>query len=162
MHQRLAIFTTGGTIDKIYFDAKSEFQVGDPQIVELLKEANAHFEYQVEPLLRKDSLDLDEDDRSLIRDRIVAVGCTRVLVTHGTDTLVETALRLLDVDGKTIVLTGAMQPARLRVSDAIFNIGYAVAAAQILPPGVYIAINGQLFDPRRCRKNVAGNRFESC
>ena len=156
----IKIFTTGGTIDKIYFDAKSEFHVGQPQIVQVLNEANVTLEFDVESILRKDSLDLTDDDRTLIRDRVAGESSTKVVVTHGTDTMVQTATRLLGIAGKTIVLTGSMQPATLRISDAVFNIGYAVAAAQLLDPGVYIAMNGRVFDPRRTTKNIEINRFE--
>ena len=155
------IFTTGGTIDKVYFDAKSTYQVGEPQIGELLAEANVGVPFRVTSLLRKDSLELDDADRALIAQRVAAAEETRVLITHGTDTMVETARALLDVSGKAVVLVGAMQPARLRVSDAFFNIGFAFAAVQLLPPGVYIAMNGRVFDPRTARKNVAEHRFES-
>ena len=158
---RIKIFTTGGTIDKIYFDANSEFQVGEPQIAEVLTEANVTFAFEVESVLRKDSLDMTDADRQLIRARVAQDACERILVTHGTDTMIQTALALRDISGKTIVLTGAMQPARLRVSDAFFNIGFAIAAAQLLPPGVYIAMNGEIFDPRTARKNVAKHQFET-
>ncbi len=157
----MKIFTTGGTIDKVYFDANSEFQVGEPQIAEVLTEANVTFAFEVESVLRKDSLDMTDADRQLIRARVAQDGCERVLLTHGTDTMIQTALALRDIPGKTIVLTGAMQPARLRVSDAFFNIGFAIAAAQLLPPGVYIAMNGEIFDPRSVRKNVAKHQFEA-
>lgn len=150
----------GGTIDKIYFDQKSDFQVGEPQIGELLKEANVTFDYEVESILKKDSLDMTDKDRQLIADRIQTDKSDRFLLTHGTDTMVETARALIGISGKTIVLTGAMQPARLRISDAVFNIGYAIAATQMLPPGVYIAMNGQIFDPLQSRKNIEMNRFE--
>lgn len=157
---RVKIFTTGGTIDKIYFDAKSEFQVGTSQIGELLKEANVTFDYSVESILRKDSLELTDRDRGLIRERVQSEQVTRILITHGTDSMVLTGRTLLDVKDKTIVLTGAMQPARLRVSDAVFNIGYAIAAVQLLPAGVYITINGRVFDPATTCKNIEQNRFE--
>lgn len=157
---KIKILTTGGTIDKIYFDAKSEFQVGDPQIGALLKEANVSFDFDVESVLKKDSLEMTDDDRNLIRRRAASDPCDRVLITHGTDTMVATANALRDIGGKTIVLTGAMQPARLRISDAIFNIGFAIAAVQLLGAGVYIAMNGRIFDPRTARKNVEQNRFE--
>ncbi len=157
---KLKIYTTGGTIDKIYFDKKSEFQVGEPQISELLKEANITFDYEVESIMRKDSLEMDDQDRALISERLRSEPIDRILLTHGTDTMVETARELVGIEDKTIVLTGSMQPARLRNSDAIFNIGYAVAAAQLLPPGVYVAMNGQIFDPLRAKKNVACHRFE--
>lgn len=157
---KLKIFTTGGTIDKIYFDEKSEFQVGDPQIGALLHEANVTFDYEIESILRKDSLEVTDEDRKAICKIVLQDSCERLLVTHGTDTMVETARELTSIKNKTIVLTGAMQPARLRVSDAIFNIGYAIAAAQLLPNGVYVAMNGRIFDPLKSKKNVEMNRFE--
>lgn len=158
---KMKIFTAGGTIDKIYFDQKSEFQVGEPQISELLREANITFDYEVESIMRKDSLEMTDEDRLLIADKIRNDSAERILLTHGTDTMVETARALVGIEGKTIVLTGSMQPARLRVSDAIFNIGYAVAAAQMMSPGIYVAMNGQVFDPLHARKNVACHRFEA-
>lgn len=158
---KLKIFTTGGTIDKIYFDAKSEYQIGDPQIGDVLREANVSFPYSVEPLLRKDSLELTEADRDLLRKRIQQADAQRILVTHGTDTMADTGRFLKSVTDKTIVLVGAMQPARFRMTDAIFNIGAAVMAAQTLPSGVYIAMNGQVFDPDNVQKNRDKMRFET-
>ena len=157
---KIRILTTGGTIDKIYFDAKSEFQVGEPQIGELLREAIVSFDFTVESILKKDSLDMTDDDRDLIRRHVRDDDCDRILITHGTDTMVVTAKALLGIEGKTVVLTGSMQPARLRVSDAIFNIGFAIAAVQLLGAGVYIAMNGRVFDPRTVRKNIERHRFE--
>ncbi|OOZ37898.1 asparaginase domain-containing protein [Solemya velesiana gill symbiont] len=157
----IKILTTGGTIDKIYFDAKSEFQVGDPQITELLHEANVSFNFEVDSIMRKDSLEITDNDRRLIHDRAAGEPAERILITHGTDSMVETGRALMDIPGKTVVLTGAIQPARLRVNDAIFNIGFAVSAVQQLPPGIYIAMNGRVFDPSGSRKNVAENRFEN-
>jgi len=157
----IRILTTGGTIDKVYFDQKSTFQVGEPQILEVLREVNVTVPYALTPLLRKDSLELTDADRQLIRQAVEAASENRILLTHGTDTMVETARALQGIDGKTIVLTGAMQPARFRQTDAVFNIAAAFTAVQLLPPGVYIAMNGRLFDPEQVRKNVAANRFES-
>ncbi len=157
---QIRIFTTGGTIDKIYFDAKSEFQVGDSEIGQLLREANVTLDYAVESIMRKDSLDLTAADREMIAARVRRDSANRILITHGTDTMADTARSLLGIPAKTIILTGSMQPARLRVSDAAFNIGCAVSAAQLLPSGVYIAMNGRIFDPRKTRKNVAEHRFE--
>ena len=156
----MKIFTTGGTIDKVYFDANSEFQVGDPAIEELLQAETPGFSYEVESLLRKDSLELTDADRQLIRDRVLADSSDKILITHGTDSMVATAMQLLDIADKTIVLTGAMQPAKMRVSDAAFNIGCAVTAVQLLEPGVYIAMQGRVFDPRNTRKNLQGQCFE--
>ena len=154
------IFTTGGTIDKIYFDTKSDYEVGDPQIAEVLRDSNLTLDYRVTSLLRKDSLEMTDDDRQQIRDAIEASDAAGIVVTHGTDTMIETGRRLQGVAGKTIVLTGAMQPARFRSTDAIFNVASAITAAQTLPPGVYIAMNGRIFDPLSSRKNAERNLFE--
>ncbi len=157
----LLIVTTGGTIDKVYFDAKSDYQVGEPQIGKILDDLGVAFRFHVIPLLRKDSLFINGDDRLLMRATILAQAERCVLVTHGTDSMVETAKVLADIPDKTIVLTGALNPARFEGSDAEFNIGCAVGAVQSLPPGVYIAMNGRIWDPQKVRKNVEANRFEA-
>ncbi len=158
------IFTTGGTIDKVYFDAKSEYEVGDPQIVEILRAAGVTFSYACETLFQKDSLDLTEADRALVAERVAGADAGRVIVTHGTDTMVETARAIAAALGpepeKTVVLVGSLTPARFKSTDAEFNVGFAVAAAQTLPPGVYVAMNGGVFRPDEVRKNRAANRFE--
>jgi len=156
----IEIFTTGGTIDKVYFDAKSTFQVGEPQILEVLREANLTIDYRVTPLLRKDSLEMTDTDRASIRQAVADSTVRSIVITHGTDTMIATALQLAGFPDKTVVLTGAMQPARFRFPDAVFNVAGAIIAAQILPPGVYLAMNGRIFDPFHARKNVEMNRFE--
>ena len=161
MMDQLCIVTTGGTIDKVYFDDKSDFQVGEPQIGRILEELGVAFRFTVIPILRKDSLHINDADRELLRATIAAQPAKHVLVTHGTDTMVETAKVLASIPDKTIVLTGALNPARFRGSDAEFNIGAAVGAVQCLAPGVYIAMNGRIWDPAKVRKNVAANRFEA-
>lgn len=153
------IFTTGGTIDKVYFDALSEFQIGPTAIPDLLRENNVHVPHRVTPLMRKDSLELTDVDRETIRAAVAASDATRVLVTHGTDTMVVTGRVLAGIEGKTIVMTGSMQPASVRASDAEFNVGFALAAVQTLPPGVYVAMNGMIFDPERAVKDRAAHRF---
>lgn len=158
---RIKILTTGGTIDKTYFDAKSEYEVGDPQIMDILRVANVGIGYSVETVLRKDSLDLNDEDRRILLERIRSEPSDQILITHGTDTMVETARVLHDIEGKTIVLVGSLSPARFKNSDAEFNIGFAMAAVQTLPPGVYIAMNGRVFTAERVRKNRELNRFES-
>ncbi|TBR10337.1 MAG: asparaginase [Lysobacter sp.] len=157
----LCIVTTGGTIDKIYFDDKSDFQVGEPQIGRILEELGVAFRYSVIPIIRKDSLHITDADRELVRATIAAQSSPHVLVTHGTDSMVQTARVLASLTDKTIVLTGALNPARFRGSDAEFNIGTAVGAVQCLPAGVYIAMNGRIWDPLKVRKNVDANRFEA-
>ena len=157
---KIKIFTTGGTIDKIYFDQKSEYQVGDPQAKGVLEKANVVVEYEVESILRKDSLDMTDFDRELIKKKVESSPYDRIIVTHGTDTMIKTARMLESVSGKTIVITGSMYPAQFKESDAVFNIGCAIISVQILKPGIYIAMNGRIFNPRSARKNVELNRFE--
>src|ERR1700761_5268304 len=108
----LLIVTTGGTIDKVYFDDKSDYQVGEPQIGRILEELGVAFRFHVIPILRKDSLHIDDADRELLRATIAAQGTRHVLVTHGTDSMVRTAKVLSSIPGKVIVLTGALNPAR--------------------------------------------------
>ena len=157
----LKIFTAGGTIDKVYFDARSEYAVGSPQVEEILRDAGVTIAYAVERVLSKDSLDMTDQDRELLRQRVAADPAACIVITHGTDTMVETARHLAGIAGKTVVLTGSLTPARFRVTDAAFNVGTAVAAAQCLPPGVYIAMNGRIFDPAHTRKNTTLNCFET-
>jgi len=159
--QHLVIITTGGTIDKIYFDDKSTFQIGEPQIGDILSALGVAFAFDVVPLLRKDSLHMDDADRVQIRAAIEAQPHRHVLVTHGTDTMVETARALEGLQGKVVVLTGALNPALFKGSDAVFNIGCAVGAVQSLPDGVYIAMNGRIWNPASVRKNRDANRFEA-
>ena len=157
---KIKIFTTGGTIDKIYFDQKSEYQVGDPQARGVLEKANVVVEYEVESILKKDSLDMTDSDREFIKAKVESTTYDKVIVTHGTDTMIKTARKLESVQGKTIVMTGSMYPAQFKESDAVFNIGCAIISVQILKPGVYIAMNGRIFNPRYVRKNIELNRFE--
>jgi len=152
--------TTGGTIDKIYFDDLSQYEVGESQIQHILHEGLVDFDYEVVPLLHKDSIDMTDEDRVTLRDYIAGNDAERLVVTHGTDTMPETAEKLAGIEGKTIVLTGALTPARFKSTDAMFNVGMAVAAAQVAPPGVYIAMSGQVFEAGRVRKNRAENKFE--
>jgi L-asparaginase len=159
--QHLSIVTTGGTIDKIYFDDKSAYEIGDPQIGKILDALGVAFSFDVLPAMRKDSLHIEESDRDLLRRLIEAQPHRHVLVTHGTDTMVETAAVLASIKDKVIVLTGALNPARFQGSDAVFNVGCAVGAVQSLPDGVYIAMNGRIWNPAHVRKNRDANRFES-
>ena len=159
-HQ-VKIFCTGGTIDKVYFDALSDYQIGNPVVEKILNEGLAKFSFEVDSILKKDSLEITDEDREMIFQHVAAESCENILITHGTDTMINTAQRLEELKDKTIVLTGAMQPARFRNTDAIFNIGYAIAAAQHLPHGVYLAMNGQIFTPDAVQKNRAAAQFEA-
>jgi L-asparaginase len=156
----IAIFTTGGTIDKVYFDAKGGYEVGASMVEQILGRGRVSDAIPVVELLRKDSLEMSQEDRATIRDAIASSDATRIIVTHGTDTMVDTARALKDIPGKTIVLTGALQPGRFADSDAPFNLGMAVAAVQVLPLGVYLVANGKVFTADRVRKNAALDRFE--
>jgi len=157
---KLAILTTGGTIDKVYFDARSHYQVGDSEVLRILEEAQADVECGVVNVLAKDSLEITDEDRALIRSTVERLPERHILVTHGTDTMAETARALLGIPGKVVVLTGSLAPARFRSTDAPFNVGMALAALQALPEGVWIAMNGRIFRGDRARKNPERNRFE--
>lgn len=157
--QPILVLTTGGTIDKNYFDKLSEYQITDSAIGELLEEGRVTLPHRIVELMRKDSLELTDDDRALIADTARGASETRIVVTHGTDTIAETAKALAGIEGKTIVLTGALAPARFTESDASFNLGMAFAAAQTAPAGVYIAMSGQVFDGLKVRKDRAAGKF---
>jgi L-asparaginase len=157
----IRFITTGGTIDKIYFDALSQFEVGESQVEHILKEGLVQFDYEIVPLLQKHSLEMTDEDRAHLRHYVEQDDATLYVITHGTDTMAETAEALQGLRGKTIMLTGALTPARFRTTDAIFNVGMAVAAVQVCPPGVYIAMSGQVFAAGEVRKNRAENRFEA-
>ena len=157
---RIKIFTTGGSLDKGYSTKESAFIVQDPEVGTLLGEANVQFEFEVESLLKKDSLELTDADRELVYEKVRDDPSSHILITHGTDTIALTGQRLSSISGKTIVLTGAMQPAAFKHSDASFNIGFALGCLQTLPTGVYLAMNGRVFDPHRVTKNLEMSRFE--
>lgn len=156
----VTVLTTGGTIDKIYFDANSQFEVGSSVIDELMEQARVSLGVRVRELMRKDSLELTDADRDVVAQAVEDAETRAVIITHGTDTMDQTARRLANVPGKTIVLTGAFAPARFAATDAIFNIGMAFGAVQALPPGVYIAMSGQIFPGLRVRKNLQTMTFE--
>jgi len=160
MTTNIKIYTTGGSIDKYYSTLTSEFVVGAPQIRAILDQSNVDVGYDIDSLFKKDSLKLTDRDRIVIHDKIQGDPHNRIIITHGTDTMIDTALSLLDIPGKVIVITGAMQPAAFRETDAHFNIGCAVIALQTLTEGVYIVMNGRVLDPRFSKKNLQKDRFE--
>lgn len=155
----LAILTTGGTIDKVYFDALSEFQVGETVVPQILRAGLVRSDIRVETLMGKDSLELTDADRSVIREAVMRAPERGIIITHGTDTMTETAKALQGVGDKTIVLVGALSPARFAHSDAHFNLGMAVAAAQLAPAGVWIAMNGTVFPADKVRKDRGAGAF---
>ena len=157
----IRFITTGGTIDKIYFDELSQFEVGDSPIDTILTDGLVSFDYDVVSLFRKDSLEMTDEDRAALRDYVAGDDAEHYVISHGTDTMVDTAAVLADLPNKHIVLTGVLSPARFRTTDAVFNVGMAVAAVQTVAPGVYIAMSGQVFPAHQVRKNRDENRFEA-
>jgi L-asparaginase len=157
---KIHIITTGGTIDKVYFDANSEYEVGGPVIGQVLEQMNPSFDYQVSALLKKDSLEMTDEDRELIKKTVADSDSDYILITHGTDGMVKTAQALGDLGNKRVVLTGSMKPAAFAQTDAIFNIGSAIGALNAVAPGAYIMMNGLLFTPEQVFKNYETRRFE--
>ena len=156
----IAILTTGGTFDKVYFDANSDYSIGEPCISSILDEGNVTSDFRIKSILKKDSLDINQEERELIKKSVKECEEDKIIITHGTDTMVETAKFLEEIKDKTIVLTGSMQPARFKKTDAIFNSGFAFAAALSLEDGIYIAMNGKIFNSSNVRKNIDLGRFE--
>jgi L-asparaginase len=157
----LLVITVGGTIDKVYFDATSKYEVGEPTVPHIYQSSGVTLDYEMLSLMRKDSLEMDDADRKLIAETCEHADQDNILITHGTDTMSITAEALKDIKGKTIVLTGAMAPARFRETDAVFNMCCATGAVQAMPPGVYIAMNGQIFPAGKVRKNLEARCFEA-
>lgn len=145
MSDSILILTTGGTIDKAYFDALSQYQITDTTVNRLLAIARVTHSFQVQEVIRKDSIDLTDDDRARIVACVAQSACSRIVITHGTDTMALTARALAAIPGKTIVLVGALSPARFSETDAHFNLGMAFATAQLAAPGVYVTMNGTVF-----------------
>lgn len=155
------VLTTGGTIDKLYFDALSEYQIGASVVARLLELARVRHPFRVAEVMRKDSLELDDTDRAVIAESVRNAAERCIVITHGTDTMTLTAQALAAIAAKTIVLVGALAPARFSESDAAFNLGMAFATAQIAAPGVYITMNGSVFPAREVVKDRSKGAFVS-
>ncbi len=158
--KKLLVLSTGGTIDKIYFDAKSQYEVGGPVATSVLNAMNVAFDIESIEVCKKDSLEMTDDDRTALKSNIDQSEARAILVTHGTDTMVETALFLGEYTDRVIVFTGAMQPAIFKETDGIFNIGTALGVLSSATPGVYIAMNGRAFSPNNVVKNYETRAFE--
>ncbi len=156
----IRFITTGGTIDKIYFDATSQYEVGESNVEHILGDGLVNFDYDVVPMFQKDSLEFTDENRQALKEFIENDDVSLYVITHGTDTMVETAAKLSSISSKTVILTGSLSPARFKTTDAIFNIGMAVAAVQSVEPGVYLVMNGQVFAEGEVSKNRDENRFE--
>ena len=158
----IGIVVTGGTFDKTYDEIRGRLAFGETHLPEMLRLGRSRVEVTVRTLMMVDSLEMTGADRELIVRTCAQCQESRLVVTHGTDTMVETARALAaGVSGKTIVLTGAMVPYAFGSSDGLFNLGSALSYTQVLPPGVYIAMNGQHFAWDKVRKNKETGVFES-
>ncbi|MCB1537473.1 MAG: asparaginase [Rhodospirillales bacterium] len=156
----IKVFAMGGTIDKdIYSYDHSSYIVNEPRAPKILEAANVSARIVIESLVKKDSLDLDDQDRALLNGKIRGEPCPRIVVTHGTDTVTKSAQALDGISGKTIVFTGAMLPGRFVDSDAAFNMGGAIIAAQTLPPGLYLIMHGRVLDPLTVKKDRLKSLF---
>ena len=159
---KIKIVITGGTIDKSYNMNNGELHFVDSHIPAMLAEARCRADFELDKILLKDSLDMDEADRAKILSCCQRYEESRIIITHGTDTMVQTAKFLAEsINAKTVVLTGAMIPYVFEKSDSLFNLGCAMAAVQSLPYGVYITMNGRIFNANDVRKNRDEGVFET-
>ncbi|MFN0176807.1 MAG: asparaginase domain-containing protein [Saprospiraceae bacterium] len=159
----IQVFVTGGTFDKEYNYLTGELFFKDTHLSEMFQLGRCGVEIDIRTLMMVDSLEMRDEDRALIIYNCTRTPANRILITHGTDRMVETARHLAEADikGKTIVLTGAMIPYAFGTSsDGFFNLGSALAFAQVLPPGIYVVMNGRYFEWDRVRKNRQTGIFE--
>lgn len=157
----IRVFVTGGTFDKDYDEVRGVLSFGETHLPEMLELGRCRLDVSVRTLMMIDSLEMTDEDRAIIVEQCRRCAETQVVITHGTDTMVETARALAaGVTGRTVVLTGAMVPYAFGSSDGLFNLGSALSFAQTLPPGVYIAMNGRCFPWDNVRKNRDAGIFE--
>ena len=157
----IRIFITGGTFDKEYNELTGQLYFKDSQLPEMLELGRNLVPVEIRTLMMVDSLEMTDDDRELIAEHCVKSPETKIIITHGTDTMAETAQLLSEkIKDKTIVLTGAMIPYKFGSSDGLFNLGSALAFVQTLPAGVYVAMNGRYFNASNVRKNKQSGVFE--
>ncbi len=158
---KILIIQTGGTIDKDYpkLTKGYAFEISEPAIQRIFESINPAFEFEILPLLQKDSLDINEEDRDSIREACENTNINKILITHGTDTMIETALKLNVIEKKAIIITGAMRPERFSNSDAAFNIGVAVGALNVLEEGVYVAMNGNIYPCEKVKRDEQTGQF---
>ena len=160
---RIRILVTGGTFDKEYDELTGRLFFRDTHLPEMLRRGRSMLDIELETVMMIDSLDMTDDDRARIVARARDCEERAVVISHGTDTMVDTAraLAAARIEGKTIVLTGAMVPYAFGSSDGLFNLGSALSFVQVLPAEVYVAMNGQHFRWDACRKNKATGCFET-
>ncbi len=158
---KITFVTTGGTIDKDYASCAGtyNFEIAEPAIKKILHNINPNFEFEIISVLKKDSLDMDDKDRQLVFDTCKDVKNNKIIITHGTDTMVKTAKKLSSIKNKTIILLGSSKPERFKDSDASFNVGTAVGAINCLENGIYVAMNGRVYEWHECQKNKETGQF---
>jgi L-asparaginase len=157
----IRIFITGGTFDKEYNELTGKLYFNDSHVSDLLEMGRCHVPVQVRTLMMVDSLEMTDEDRQMIVHNCLHCEEEHIVITHGTDTMSDTALQIAEkVKNKTVVLTGAMIPIKFGSSDGLFNLGGAVAFAQALPHGVYVAMNGRYFKAGHVKKNKETGKFE--
>ena len=160
MENEIKVFITGGTFDKEYNELNGSLYFKETHLNEMLQLGRSRLALTTETLMMKDSLEFNEGDRELIAKSCAASKSNKIVITHGTDTMTETALYLQkNCQDKTIVLTGAMVPYKFGSSDGLFNLGSALAFVQVLPAGVYIAMNGKYFEAGAVKKNTDKGEF---
>ena len=152
---------TGGTIDKDYPRTVKgyHFEITEPAINRILERINPAFKFEVKSLIKKDSLDITENDREKLAAFCSKTKSDKIIITHGTDTMIKTATHLSVIKDKTIILTGSLKPERIRDSDADFNIGVAIGAIGSIPVGVYVAMNGMIYHYNKVKRNLATGQF---
>jgi len=161
MTNDISLLACGGTMDKVYFDAKSSYSVGEPASANIFKRAGVQHA-PPQSIIKKDSLEMTDADRAIVAETVRACHARRIVITHGTDTMADTARAVADVVAdKTVVFVGSFLPAVFRDSDADFNLGFAVAAALAMPAGVYVAMNGRIIPAAVVRKNREAGCFEA-
>ncbi len=158
---KITFIQTGGTIDKDYPKTIRgyNFEITQPAVVRILQKINLNFEYKIIELLKKDSNDLTEQDRILIKQTCEKLESDKIIITHGTDTMIETGKFLKDINDKVIILVGAFKPEKFYDSDAAFNIGVAIGAINVLKNGVFIAMSGRIYPIDKCKRNLEDGKF---
>jgi L-asparaginase len=158
---KITFIQTGGTIDKDYPRTSKgyAFEISGPAVKRILEKLNPAFEYEIISLLQKDSLDITDRDRQQIYHRCVNLDNDKIIISHGTDTMIETAARLAEIEDRVIVITGAMRPERFANSDAPVSIGVAIGAVSVLPPGTYIAMHGRVYPWNKVKRDPHTGQF---
>lgn len=158
---KILFIQTGGTIDKDYPKTTEgyAFEIAEPAVKSILQKINPNFEFDVISVLKKDSLDITEEDRKKIYEACQKTDIDKIIITHGTDMMIETAKKLSSIKNKVIILTGAMKPEKFSDSDASFNVGVAVGAINSLNNGIFIAMNGRVYSADKCKRNLQSGQF---